>query len=615
MVAEATGKAGVISIQMSPDRSRDERFPTGPILVLFTIIAFAALLLVVFERIGMPSPLIATLGLAALVTGLGGAALMGTTMRPSHFFAAGRAFGIVAGGVAAFSVLVSIAATLGGGFEAETLLMPKGKMPLLAGALAAFPAALVIAPAIRRSGAYTPVDFLRGRFGEAPALISLVLAALILMPVIAAAATLAVDGLIAAFAVPLPAAQSLALLCAALPFIIGGLRSGRMIAVGIGGLMLVGLALPFLAMLAHELKPPTRFADASLMIEEARAQAALLMKQPATSALPPFSWLGAAFAPGRAGAAEASLTLGLIVVLLLCGLFSAARNTARGAGSALMTGLMLASLPVISLAIAAGTVLDLKASLVGASVTNLPASFLDNSLAGLLRLCGTDPSATALTLACAPAAPSPRVIIPYVLKPGDIGIEPALLGFHATEALRMPGIASLVYRVLPALVGLAALGLSGFALAAILAHDGLYKLIRPDAVASSRLAATRLFTIIAIAAGIDLAAEGASDLPLLLKAALALGAATLLPLLLLALLPRAGRMTALLTLAGGLVVFVIFLAQGAQAIGEAGLYGFIGALVMACAGLASCPPSEAERQFANALLQKNGPALILDRAT
>ena len=387
--------------------------------------------------------------------------------------------------------------------------------------------------------------------------------------------------------------------------------------IAFGAVLTVGLTLPILFFLAHTGRLPAHLVDAAALLDEARSLAGLWIKPgDAGSAglhLPDVFHLPY---QGSGYAALASTALGLSVVLVLCGLFSHGRSTGRDAGSAVLTMLMLAGLPLVSLVIAAGTLLDLKASLVGAGVAALPAPFLDNSLAGLLRLCGSDPSAEAVALACAPGSSFPfRAITPYMLKASDIGLEPALIGQHAAEALRMPGIAALVYKLLPTLSGLAALGLAGFALAATIAHDGLYRLAKPDAVASWRLATTRTLTVIVLAAAIDFAGMVRDDLKLLLGAALSLGVATLLPLLLLALLPRAGGRTALLTLGGGLAVFTVFLAQGPAAIAGAGLYGFIGALVMACAGLASCPPSEAERRFAKALSGAAGPAPILDRAT
>ena len=602
---------------MTPGGSSTERFRAGPVLVLFAIAAIAALLLVIFERIGLPKALVTVLGITLLIVVLIGAALMGATMRPSRFLAAGGSLGIAASSMASFALLLTLAATLADGFQATTLLMPASALPLAAGALALLPAALLTGPALRRSGAYTPVDFVRGRFGMVPAAAALFLAIAVLAPVAMAGAGLAVDGLIAAFGLTRPTAQSLALVFSALPFLIGGLMSGRMSLIAFGAVLTVGLTLPILFFLAHTGRLPARLVDAAALLDEARSLAGLWMKPgDAGSAglhLPDVFHLPY---QGSGYAALASTALGLSVVLVLCGLFSHGRSTGRDAGSAVLTMLMLAGLPLVSLVIAAGTLLDLKASLVGAGVAALPAPFLDNSLAGLLRLCGTDPSAEAVALACAPASSFPfRAITPYMLKVNDIGIEPALLGQHAAEALRMPGIAALVYKLLPALGGLAALGLAGFALAATIAHDGLYRLAKPDAVASWRLAATRALTVIVLAATIDFAGIVRDDLKLLLGAALSLGVATLLPLLLLALLPRAGGRTALLTLGGGLAVFTVFLAQGPAAIAGAGLYGFIGALVMACAGLASCPPSEAERRFAKALSGAAGPAPILDRAT
>ena len=610
---------------MTPVGSSTERFRAGPVLVLFAIAAIAALLLVIFERIGLPKALVTVLGITLLIVVLIGAALMGATMRPSRFLAAGGSLGIAASSMASFALLLTLAATLADGFEATTLLMPASALPLAAGALALLPAALLTGPALRRSGAYTPVDFVRGRFGMVPAAAALFLAIAVLAPVAMAGAGLAVDGLIAAFGLTRPTAQSLALVFSALPFLIGGLMSGRMSLIAFGAVLTVGLTLPILFFLAHTGRLPARLVDAAALLDEARSLAGLWMKPGDSGSaglhLPdvfhlPHQWSGQGTGQGFGYAALASTALGLSVVLVLCGLFSHGRSTGRDAGSAVLTMLMLAGLPLVSLVIAAGTLLDLKASLVGAGVAALPALFLDNSLAGLLRLCGTDPSAEAVALACAPASSFPfRAITPYVLKVNDIGIEPALLGQHAAEALRMPGIAALVYKLLPALGGLAALGLAGFALAATIAHDGLYRLAKPDAVASWRLAATRALTVIVLAAAIDFAGIVREDLKLLLGAALSLGVATLLPLLLLALLPRAGGRTALLTLGGGLAVFTVFLAQGPAAIAGAGLYGFIGALVMACAGLASCPPSEAERRFAKALSGAAGPAPILDRAT
>jgi len=598
-----------------------ERLSPATFLVPLALSGFLALVLVVLERIGLPNSLVMTLAALALLGLFLAAALLGATARPSRFFGGTRPFGAVSAATAAFSMVLGLAAARGG-FRPSTLLVPAETGALLAALLGLVPAALLFAPLIRRSGAYSLPEFLSHRFEAVlPRLIAYLLLLAVLAPVVLALAAAAFAQGSALLGWSPPAVAVLLIALAGAPLLIGGVRSARASLLVLFVCLIVGLALPLAAALLGnglQLAAPDRL-DALLASADALLPRLLPAAGEGLSRLQGAVIDGGLREPGIDPAGFASLVLGLSLVLLASAGLVQLPSARSGAGASVLTGLLLIVLPAVALLIAAGVLVGLETGIVGQTATTVPQRFQDGSLTGLLRLCGGAPTAEAMSRACASGLVTGfRAAAEHRFALNDITIDPALLGPGAARALGLPGVAILLYRVLPFLVLVAALSLASFALSAALAHDGLLRLVRRRPIASMRLALARLATLGVIAAAVIGVDRIGSALPMLLDGALALAGATLMPLLAVALLPRAGSRTALLTLLGGLSVAAVFLVfgaeQGGDAVLRAGLYGAVGALAMAGAGLASCPPGQEEARFAAALLKPAQGPLILDPA-
>jgi Na+(H+)/acetate symporter ActP len=176
--------------------------------------------------------------------------------------------------------------------------------------------------------------------------------------------------------------------------------------------------------------------------------------------------------------------------------------------------------------------------------------------------------------------------------------------------LTLPLALNLLYQLFPALIGVGGLCLSLFGLSTILGHDIVYKLIMPKSVASWRLAIIRILWVLSFILIADIFQIFEFEAVFLLHLSLGVAASLIAPVLLLSFLPRTGSVTALMALFAGTSAAIIMMFIAPDAPLSAGFAGFATAGFIGAAGLASCPPIEAEHAFAVRLAANNDETLI-----
>lgn len=176
-----------------------------------------------------------------------------------------------------------------------------------------------------------------------------------------------------------------------------------------------------------------------------------------------------------------------------------------------------------------------------------------------------------------------------------------------------PLILGKLYGLFPVFIGFFGLCLSLFGLSALLGHSIFYQHIRPKSTSSLRLAAIRLTWLSSFLVVSDVSQIISISPVFLLHVSLAVAAGTIAPIILISLFSRAGSLTANLTLAAGTVVTAILIFAIPETPLLAGTAGFFAACFVGTAGLASCPPSEKELDFAQKLHTKNYEPLIINQ--
>ena len=593
-----------------------QKFPLATVLILLGIGSVCALLLVIAERIGSPPAVTKSLSAALFISiaVLAGASV--ATMRPSLFFAGGREGGVFAGGVAILALVLLLAWSSAGTFAGGTLIDPGGILVLLPAIASIMIATIAIGPAIRRSGAFTLADYLRVRFASVlPHALMTTLIILVLGLAAMEAAALATSSLRAVIDLDRETATVMVAILVAAMICPGGVRSLHVGIAIIGVCLIAGLLIPIVATYLKMRHIPLGWSTADEALQFVQARAASWLKSADARKIGLVAaQLRMETVPEAAKALPDMLAaaMGGGVVLVASGIQGSSRKAGAVTGSALFSILLLAAIPVLAAATASGAILGIDLGLTGARTDALPLFVTDGQLDGLVSLCGRAPSDTELASWCGgfsgKAGPGPATI-----TTSNITIVDRLMGDGAAAALGLPIVLSTLYRLAPFYLGLAAMALCGMALAATLSHTVIYRGLQPSSVTSARLALARLAIVLVMLAASGLAEDHAFDAALWLRAAMALAAATLLPLLYVSLLPRAGAITALLTILGGGAVAAVFLAQSPSATTPASLYGFAGAIVMACAGLASRPSTPAEQGFAHRLFDGRHEPLIIDR--
>ena len=581
------------------DRSRIE----GRTAFVIAALLMATGLVALVDVAGAPARVVAALGPTLSLAGLATIGLLAQTMRVSGYFAGARAApgayaGVAGAGAAAGLALPFLPPLTGGAGLPSPMALGVGFLAGLAGA------ALLAGPLLRKSGAYTLADLAAGRFASAPVRVCAALACAM------ASAALAVVGLhMGAFALSqlLGLSQGDALLACGLATLAmtlpGGLSGATWSGAAAGGAFAAGAFAPLLALLAGGESAPAPFLDAAAW-SAASARIA--------------GWSGA----GATGAADmalaATLALGLATAAPLMGpaIATGGSTSARRAGASLLVWIALVALAVAA-AMAVST-LALDELLVGRRPQALAPSAYAASAQGLLTLCGATPATPAAAAqACREAG------VTGALGSGDVWASGLYLLAAAPELRGMSVALSGLLAAGLAAICLALASAGAHAFAAACAHDILFRACGSRALTSRRLANARLCALLLIAGVVFISARVAPDPRVLAAFACALSAATLTPVLLLALWPhasRAGALAALLagaaTMAAAALIATQSGADALRALGAGGLAGFLAALA---AGVALSRRADAQdaregRIFAAGLLHGSGDLLNRDDA-
>ncbi len=515
--------------------------------VAFATAAFllGAGIFVLLDRIGTPEPFVALLAPALAVTGLAAIGFMLRSMRISSFYAAGRAApGVYAGlALTALGLALAMPFTPPGpaGVSLSSLMAGLGSGLLLA--------ALWTGPMLRKTGAFSIASMLVARFPGLTIRLGATLATGAAGLCIGLAGlAMAQHSLAQATAADAQTCAILAAVIVALIVVPGGMAGLVWSATGAAGLLIAGIAAPLALMIGSGEAIPLPLPGNRVAFEEALAH----MTQ----------WRAGSPAPMEA---DSLIVIGVALGVAALGSLLApaittqnARETQRGGLSGLVWCVLLA---LMALMIAAASTQTLQAGGVGLRPGDLPAFLLEASGRGLVGICGAHPATIAQAREACAALPG----FSGALRPSDITATSDYLLLGLAE-LRGYGAAfsglAMAGRISIAPV-LSAAGF--FTLATALGEDASRRKREASALASHRLAVTRLVLLGAISSCAAQLASNAPDPRLLIGAALALSAVAIAPLLLLSLWPRAEGQDGAIALVTGLAVAeAIILLAGRQ---------------------------------------------------
>ena len=490
--------------------------------------AFAALLVALLDRVGVPEAIVGVLGPIFAMAGLACLGFLLRSMRISRFYAAGRAVPSTYAGLG----LASLAAGLFAPFvpPVPSGVSMQGLLWGFGGGLAL--AALVTGPFLRKTGAFSITDLLTARFPS----LSLRLALMVIVAVIGlqltfASTSTAIDQLVSAFAMGRGTATLLT--GAVLLFIVvpGGTSGVIWSAAGAAGLVIVGFALPLVLLAIGGTPLP-----APIFGDTAAWSAAVARMS---------SWHGVAPETadvGRVIVVALALGTGVLAPLLAPAIGCRKQGTARRAGlSALAWATLIVLLVATTMAV---STLALETALETLRPDNLPDYIYRASARGLVGICGAAVDGPAAARAACASLPGFK----GVLRPGDFVASGGFL-VVGLPALRHFGVAlsGLVIAGTIA-VSLALAAASLHAVAVSVGHDVLYRVRDASALTSRRLAATRIVQIVALLICATWLWRHSVDARALIGLSVALSGATIAPLLMLTLWPRAGGTDAILAL-------------------------------------------------------------------
>jgi cation/acetate symporter len=586
--------------QVTDDERRERTGLDGRIAFAAAAFAFGAGLIVLLDRVGLPQN-VSILGGFLLATGIACAIGMSVrSVRISTFYAAGRSVPATYGGLAGAACLAGVAIIFLPPLP-ESLSMQVIGLGLAGGLVGL---TVLSAPVMRKSGAFSPSDLMAVRF---PARGFRLMSIMVIASACGLTALAGFEQAIRLLTLELGIGRIFASMIVGfiLIFLIvpGGLAGFIWSAAGAGGMLLVSLLLPLtvLALRGSELPLPF-FGGAEIW---AHASKRVGDWTQFAGAPEPSYWLALPIALGIAGFAP------------LLSLGTASRNRAGAQRTQIAMFAWLIAIVAMIVIIMAATALSLDVALLGQRPDRLADQIYRASSEGWLHVCGRVVDGPAPARAACAAVPD----FAAVLRPNDFSVSAAYLVFGLADLRELGG----AYRGLTsaslfvACLALASAGLQGVCTA--LGHDLYYRVRERFAITSRRLAITRLLLLLAVVgAGVG-AAHGAFDPRMLIGLALAISAVGVLPLLLLALWPRAGSLEASLALIAGLGVASGLLFKSsmlrvvlAEDLGQAAVIGSATAL---CVGilvsLRRGATSEAGIVFVDTLMHGRDDSLNADR--
>lgn len=544
-------------------RTTTEAWPDRSALdgrIAFTIATFtlAYALVALLDRVGAPERLVGVVSPYFTVIALALLGFLLHSMRVSFYYAAGRLAPASYAGLANAAIIAGLASPFAAHLTGHASLagLSAGFLLGVAGI------ALLMGPLLRKTGAFSLSDLLAARFDR----LELRLGMIAIVAASSALAALAgyqtaVDALVGftgtgrAFAAFFIGA---AVLLIAGP---GGLTGVVWSACVAGAVLVAGFGLPEFALTLRGASLPSPIGDGQSWAEATRLLESWRILTPSAGAWPDF---------------VTTCGVGLGIFTLAPALMPAlATRDAAGAARAgvvtLFWTLVIAAL--VATAIAASA-LTLSRATVGQAPERLPDALYSASSRGYLQICGARASGPAEARQACLARGLPAGA---PLRAADVVSSPEYLigGLPELSKLGAAFTGLLASAVIAAGLVLAAASLH--ACAAAVGHDAVYRLRGETALTSRRLATTRLALVAVTALGSATSAANAIDARTLVGLALAISAAGFVPIVGLALWPRAQTKDAMAAQLSGAAIMTLILvaspAPGVETLAAAGLAG------------------------------------------
>lgn len=548
--------------------------------VAFALAAFAvgAGLVALLDRLGVPERLVAVLAPVATATGLATVGLLVRSMRISRFYAAGRA-------VPGYYAGLALAALGAGLFLPFAPPVPAGTT--VRGLLAGFGigfllAAFIVGPFLRKTGAFSIPDLIASRFPNLALRLGVVavVGAVGLLVGLAGYET-AVRALLQTSGANRTSATVLTGLVLILIIVPGGLAGVVWTATGAAGIFVAAFALPLILLASRGTPLPIPVFGDDVLWRQALARMS--------------EWQAIANSPGdpMGYALVAAIAIGVAV---LAPLLSPAM-TCRDGGSSRLAGLAATAWIVVLGGLVAATMaltsMSFDQRMTGQRPDRLPEFVYTASQKGLVSICGDHVAGPAAAVeACRKTSGFSNV-----LRAEDFAASGAWLtiGLPASRGLSVAfsGLVGAALTSIAMMIAAAGFQIVGTAIG----HDAFYRVRDSSALTSRRLAITRFVLIAGVVASGALVQSVELDPRALIGLAIAFSTATLAPLLVLSLWPRAAGADATIALLVGLATAEIVIVLGG---GSPTLERMAASALIACmAGFAA--------GFATSLFRAGGP--------
>ncbi len=495
---------------------------------LFTV-AFAGALVVLalLGNYGLPDTVLSTTLGVGVVIAFAVAGVSERTMHAADFHTAGGGLPALANGIATAAAFLSA----GGIFALAAAVLSDYRAGIaitLGWSLGFLLLAVLIAPYLRKSGAFGAADFLAFRFANRGVrLTAAVIVVLTLLPALAAA--VATGTLVTArlFALSPHVAAALVVLLILSGTVLGGMRAVTLTALAQYIVLAIAFLVPIAIVSTIAYSLPIPQIAAGLAYRDAAALAASGdLAAPLASRFLPLVPAGSfqliAVTVGFAAGIAA-----LPHLLMRCATVDDAPATRRSVGWALVFVLVVA---LTAPAYATFAKLALLRDVAGSAIAELPAWLFGLGRQGLVALCGADAtSAASATQACAALhGTAGAVAAPDLAVSGDIVV------LSWGDIVDLPYVVTALISVGALAAALAAANAIALAIAEALGHDLYGALIDPKASGGRRLIITRLLLVATVLVATWLGARHGGDIFPLAAATLSLSAGGLFPALFLA---------------------------------------------------------------------------------
>ncbi len=582
---------------------------------------FAAfvILLAILEQVGVPDRVIGYLFVFFTLAVYAGVGILSRTVLVSEYYVAGRRVPALYNGMASAADWMSGASFVG--LAGSLYILGYDGLAFVLGWTGGYVlVAVLVAPYLRKFGAYTVPDFLAARFGGHIARF-LGIIVLFCCSFTYVTAQIYATGIIASrfLGVEFEIAVFVGLLCILLCSMLGGMRAVTWTQVAQYIVLIVAYLIPVVILSAQRYGVPVP----QLMYGQALQEIAGLEKQfvaeglASAETLKPYLQPFTTYNPLNFFGLILCLMIGTASLPhLLMRFFTtpSVRDTRKSVGWSL---LFIVVLYFTAPAYAAFAKLEVYQTVIGTSIDALPSWIYTYGNLGLVQICGADATAIDAIKAACFSAGNPDGILGL----SELSIDRDVI------VIAMPEIAGLPYVIagLVAAGGLAATlstadGLL-LAIANALSHDIYYKMVDPHASTARRLTIARLLLVLVAIGAAWLASTRPTDILSMVAWAFSLAAAGNFPALVLGVWWK--RCTAAGAVAGivagfGITLFYVIMTQyggmgewfGIKNI-SAALFGLpAGVIVMVAVSLLTPEPSKEIQDLVDELRRPRGGTLI-----